>query len=55
MIRSPIRPIPIPSASATAAGSITWKNRYPYFRIRGMLMTIAPVMPPSSEIPPFHT
>ena len=52
MIRSPMRPIAMPSASAGATGSATWKNRYPWRRTRGTFTITAPAMPPSSEMPP---
>ena len=52
MIRSPMRPIAMPSASAGATGSATWKNRYPSRRTRGTFTMTAPAMPPRSEMPP---
>jgi hypothetical protein len=53
--RSPTRPTTIPRASPGAAASITFQNDSPSERILGRASTMAPKMPPSSEIPPSHT
>ena len=54
MIRSPIRPIAIPSASGAASTSATWKNRNPKRRMLMAFAIVAPAIPPSSEMPPFQ-
>ena len=54
MMRSPIRPIVMPSASAGATASATWKKRSPYRRMFTAFAIVAPAIPPSSEMPPFQ-
>ena len=54
MMRSPIRPIAIPSASGAASASATWKKRSPKRRMLIAFAIVAPAIPPSSEMPPFQ-
>ena len=54
MMRSPIRPTAMPSASGAASASATWKKRSPNRRMLIAFAIVAPAIPPSSEIPPFQ-
>src|SRR5919197_861309 len=55
MMRSPIRPTAMPIASGAGSASATWKNRRPKRRRVIAFTSVAPAIPPSSEIPPFQT
>ena len=50
-----MRPTMTPRAIPGAAASITFQNESRSLRIRGSAATIAPMNPPSSEMPPFQT
>jgi hypothetical protein len=45
----------MPSASGAVNASAIWKNRNRYRRMLTAFAIVAPAIPPSSVIPPFHT